>query len=178
MEINKIKLVLDRWQASLQSKNKKKDGVKSNFEDLFQSWKSAGASFEDLYETYLPLAIKAHLPVPAIARNTYIFVKSANKKFNKTEKEFIEDWHKSIHDCATETFFEFFKAPLFDEDNEPKVYGNMSAREYRSQRRYAEQFPILDTTELEKQWQENKYNLDIEDMIKNVLGGDKDETNS
>jgi hypothetical protein len=170
MENNNIKLILDQWQASLKSKDRKKDSVKTNFEELFQSWKNAGASFEDLYETFLPIAIKAHLPSSSIIRNTFNTVKHYNKKFDKSEKEFSEDWNKSIHDTATSTFFEYFKSPLFDQDDEPKVFGNMSAKEYKAQRRYAEQFPILDTTELEKQWQDSKYNLDIDDMIKNVLG--------
>jgi hypothetical protein len=152
--------------------------VRPNFEELFQKWKDIDSSFDDLYEAWLPKAVKAHQPVPSVARASYKKLKQTIRELDKTEKEFIEEWNKSIEDTATETFFEFFPPPKLDEDTEPKVFGNMSAREYKAQRRYAEQFPTLDTTELEKRWNEQQYNLDIEDLMKNILGEDSDETNS
>ena len=58
------------------------------------------------------------------------------------------------------------------------MFGNMSATEYRAQRRYSDPIPILKTDDLIKQWKAQKeYNLDVEDTLENVLG-DKDETNS
>jgi len=179
MEKNKvIEVIFSEWKASLKSRDRSQKSVKSNFEELFQRWKSANGSFDDLYENWLPKAIKAHQPTSSVAKNSYKKFKKIIPRFDKTEKEFIEEWNQSIEDKATETFFEFFPVPRFDEDNEPKVYGNMSAKEYHAQRRYAEQFPILDTTELEKYWQDKQYNLDIEVLLKNVLGSDKDEINS
>lgn len=178
MDKNKaIELILTEWIASLRTRDRTHKNVRPNFEDLFEKWKNIDASFDELYETYLPKAIKAHQPVPAVARNAY---KKLNQitKLDRSEKEFIEEWNKTIEDTGTSSFFEFFPPPIADQDNEPKVYGNMSAKEYRAQRRYAEQFPILDTTELEKRWENQQYNLDIDDMLKAVLGSDKDETNS
>lgn len=173
-----IELIFTEWKASLHSKDRSHKGVRPNFEELYEKWKRADASFEDLYETWLPRAIKAHLPSPSLARNMYKKFKRVIPSFDKTEKEFVEDWSKSIESTATETFFEYFPVPRLDEDDdEPKVFGSMSAKEYRAQRKYAEQFPILDTTELEKRWREQQYNLDIEDLLNNVLGSDH-ETNS
>jgi hypothetical protein len=179
MEKNKaIELIFAEWKASLKSRDRSQKSVRPNFEELFQRWKDTESSFDELYENWLPKAIKAHQPVASVARNSYKKFKQIIPRFDKTEKEFLEEWNQSIEDTATEAFFDFFPAPRLDEDNEPKVYGNMSAKEYRAQRRYAEQFPVLDTTELEKRWQDQQYNLDIEDLLKNVLGSDKDETNA
>lgn len=174
MDKNKnLELSLVEWTVSLKSRKRSKNHVKSNFEDLFQKWKDLGASFDDVYETLLPKAIKAHQPLPSIARSMYKNLKqTVGAKFDKSEKEFIEEWNASIEATGTETFFEFFPPTPIDHDPEPKVYGNMSATEYRAQRRYADQFPTLDTTELVKQWreQQEQYNLDIESVLKNVLG--------
>jgi hypothetical protein len=53
----------------------------------------------------------------------------------------------------------------------------MSATEYKAQRRYADQFPTLNTEELVKQWRsQQEYNMDVEDVLDNVLGGNKNET--
>ncbi len=38
-----------------------------------------------------------------------------------------------------------------DETTASRMYGNMSEMEYKLQRKYAESFPVLDTSELEKQ---------------------------
>lgn len=171
METSKlIELTFVEWKASLASRDRTRKSIRPNFEELFEKWNSLGAKFDDLYESYLPKAVKAHLPAPATARNTYKKLKATIPHFDKTEKEYIDEWFKSIEDIATESFFEFFSPPALDQDDEPKIYGNMSATEYKAQRRYADQFPTLDTTELEKQWNEQKYNFDVEDLLKNVLG--------
>ncbi len=174
----KLELILTEWVVSLSSKDKRKHtNVRSNFEELFEKWKNAEATFDELYESYLPKAIKAHQPLPVVARKSYQKFNKI-KKMEESEKEFIDNWNKSIEDMATTAFFDFFPPPTADQDDGPKVYGNMSAKEYRAQRRYADQFPTLDTTELEKQWREQQYNLSIEDMLKAVLGNDDNETNS
>lgn len=179
MENSKLlDLIFTQWSASLKSRDRSSNSVRPNFEDLFQKWKSAGITFDELYESPngispLQKAIKAHQPVDSVARKSYKKFKQIIKEFDKTYKEFIDEWNKSIEDTATETFFEFFPPPKLDDDNEPKVFGNMSAKEYRAQRRYAEQFPVLNTEELEKRWHEKQYNLDVEDLIKNVLGDEE-----
>lgn len=166
---NVVALIFQEWSSGLKFKDRTKNAVASNFEELFEKLKISGVSFEEAH-TILPRAVKAHLPVPAVARNSYKKLKSLVRDFDKTEKEYIEEWHKSIEDVATQAFFEFFPLPRLDEDNEPKAFGNMSAKEYRAQRKYADQFPVMDTTELEKRMLEQNHDLDIEDMLKNVLG--------
>lgn len=172
MDKNKqLDLILVEWIATLKSKDRSRKAVRPNFEDLFDKFKQAGASFDDLYETYLPKAIKAHMPLPSVARSTYKNLKLKVHGLDKTEKEFIDEWNASIEGTGTEVFFEFFPPNPVDHDPEPKVYGNMSATEYRAQRRYADQFPTLDTRELVKQWrQQSEYNLDVEGTLENVLG--------
>jgi hypothetical protein len=162
--MNNVDLIFQEWSSSLKSKNKTKGAV--YFDDLFEKFKSAGLSFEEAHAV-LPRAVKAHLPPPALARNVY---KKIKNNIDKTEKEFMEEWNKSIEDKATQSFFEFFPLPRFDDDDEPKQFGNMSAKEYRAQRKYADEFPVLDTTELEKRMKEQDHDLDIEDMLKRVLG--------
>jgi len=168
---NVLELVMQEWVASLKTKDRSAANVTPNFEELFEKLKNSGASFDEAHEL-LPKAIKAHQPVAGLARKQYKMLKQKVFDFDKTEKEFTDEWNKSIDDKGTAAFFEFFPLPKLDEDGEPKVYGNMSAKEYKAQRRYAEQFPILDTTELEKRMNEREYNLDIEDMLKHVLGED------
>ena len=165
---NVTSLIFQEWSASLKSKDRSKGAVTTNFEELFEKLKSSGASFEEAH-VILPRAIKAHLPLPAIARNSYKKLKSLVKNIDKSEKEYIDQWHKSIEDQGTQAFFEFFPLPKLDDD-EPKAFGNMSVKEYRAQRKYADQFPVLDTTELEKRMHDREYDLDIEDMLKSVLG--------
>jgi hypothetical protein len=176
--VDKIKLIeiaLVEWIAVLKSRDRARKAVRPNFEDLFQKWKDAGATFEDVYENFLPKAIKAHQPNPSVVRNTYKSLKQ-NTSLDKSEKEFADEWNSSIEGTGTEVFFEFFPATPVDHDPEPKVYGNMSATEYRAQRRYADQFPTLDTTELVKQWKkQQEYNLDVEDVLENVLGKEPNE---
>jgi len=172
-----IEITLTQWSAQFKSGSKKTKDARLNFEELFQKWKDLGAGFDDLYETYLPKAIKVHQPAAAVVRNTFKTLKSS---YGKTEKEFSDDWNASIEATGQDVFFEFFPAVPLDKDDEPKVYGNMSATEYRAQRRYADQFPTLDTTELVKAWREQKqYNPEVDDKLENILGGgNSDETNS
>lgn len=171
MDKNKqIEISLVEWIASLKSRDRSRKSVRPNFEDLFQKWKDLDASFDDVYETYLPKALKAHQPLASVARSTFKSLKSKNA-IDKSEKEFIEEWNDSIDGTGTEVFFEFFKATPADHDPEPKTHGNMSATEYKAQRRYADQFPTLDTAELIKAWKnQQEYNLDDEDLLKNILG--------
>lgn len=176
MEKNKtIELIFIEWKASLKSRDRSQKSVKPNFEDLFIKWKSAEASFDSLYENWLPKAIKAHQPVASVARSTHKKFKKLLVNFDKTEKEFVDEWNQSIEDVATQTFFEFFPATRLDDDNnEPKVYGSMSAKEYNLQRRYMESIPILDTTELEKEWRRESQSLDLDELLINVLGSNNE----
>jgi len=174
-KIELYKLILDEWIASFNSRDKKKASIRNNFEDLFQKWADAGASRDDLYTTLLSSAIETHYPNDNIAHSCYLKFKK-QPGFAKNEKSFITEWRKSIKDTATEAFFEYFPVTI-QSDSGPKVFGSMSAKEYRAQRAHAESFTLLDTTELEKQWLQDTQDINFNDMFENVLG-EKDETNS
>lgn len=175
MDKTKLDLILEKWIASLKFKDRSFGNVANNFEELFEELKVADATFEEAH-AILAKAIKAHLPAPAVARNAYKSLKAIGK-VDLSFQEYIEEWHKSISDVATDSFYVWYPIETDDEDKEPPVYGNMSVKEYRKQRAYADSFPTLDTTELETRMKNRQYNLDIEDLIENILGN-KDETNS
>jgi len=171
METSKaINTIFDIWVLSLIGRDRSKRCIRPNVEELFQSWIDVGASFEDLYETWLPRAIKAHFPSQEVAKAFYVKVKmfkSAHLK--KSESTFYKDWHTGIKDEITQVFLEYFPAPTLESSEGPKIYGSMSAREYGLQRKHADSYPILDTTELEKQWHAQDNTLDLEELIKQVM---------
>ena len=171
---NNADFIFERWKASLRSKDRSKHAVAGNFDELFEDLKKEGIDFNAAH-VILSKAIKAHLPPSGVARHTYKLL-CKNPNFAKSEKEFIEDWHQGIADTASDSFYAFFKIREEDvEDDGPKIYGNMSAREYAKQRHYADSIPKLDTRELERQWKEAVYNSE-EDLL-NVLGELNGKTN-
>jgi hypothetical protein len=168
-------LIFERWRVSLRSRDRSKGAVSGNFDELFEELKKDGVDFNTAY-AILPKAIKAHQPAPFLARNMYKELKLV-AKIKVDEKEFIENWNQSISDKGTESFFSFFDFKE-EEPEEPLVYGNMSAREYRAQRKYAESFPILDTSELEKRFNSVVESSLADEDILNVFGaGSNGETN-
>ena len=171
-----LEIALVEWCASLKSRDRSRKSVRPNFEELFEKWKNLDASFDDVYETLLPKAIKAHQPSSSVARSTYKMLKQKTT-IDKSEKEFVDEWNESIEATGTEAFFEFFPAMPIDHDPEPKTFGSMSATEYRAQRRYADQFPTLNTDELVKQWRNQQEYNPIEDSILENILGDDNETN-
>ena len=173
MSDNVFELIVEEWEANLKQRDRSAAAIDGNFEEVFESLHAAGASFDEA-RALLPRVIKAHQPSTAVARNTYKCTKSSPRGSYFTEKEFIDQWNKDIADKGTSAFYSIFPRPKKkdeDDDGEPKVYGNMSAREYRAQRRHADQFPILNTEELEKKMLSGTYNP-MED-IANILGNKK-----
>jgi hypothetical protein len=162
-----LDLIYEKWKASLREKDRSKDFVSTNFDELFDVLNSAGATFEEAH-AFLPQAIKVHLPSPGLAKATWKLVKNNQNNLEVSEKEFIDSWHKDIGDKATNSFYHIYSLPEDkDEDPEPKVYGNMSVREYKLQRKHAESYPILDTEELERRLQSETY-----DPAEDILGED------
>lgn len=178
MSASNFDLIFEEWEANLKTKDRSAGAVSSNFEELFDALKAAGANFDEA-RALLPKATKAHQPAPALARNTYKNAKSSPKVSGFSEKEFIDQWNKDIADKATGAFYSVFprpKAKNEDDDGEPKVYGSMSVKEYKAQRRHADAYPILDTEELEKKMMQGTYNP-IED-IASILDKKKDSNGS
>lgn len=175
MTTSNLEFILEEWIANLKNKDRSASVVESNFEEFFEALKRANASFEEAHDL-MPKAIKAHLPNPGIVRNVYKNLKHQGKISDLTEKEFTDNWNKDITDKGTNSLYSVFPRPKSsieeDEDPEPKVYGSMSIKEYKSQRRHAEQYPILDTEELERKIMSSSYNP-IED-IASILNKKKD----
>lgn len=168
MTINQLELIFLQWSSSLKFKDRKRHMVAANFDELFESLKNANASFEEAH-AILPRAIKAHQPTKPVAHNSYKSLKN-RKLIDCSEAEFVDQWNKSIADTATHSFFEWFPLPKDEDDDEPKLFGSMSAKEYRKQRNHAESFPILNTKELVAQWKNRSEDTELEILMKQVLG--------
>lgn len=144
-------------------RDRSKDAVQGNFEELFNSLKSEGLTLEAAYE-YLPKAIKAHSPPVGLIKNTY---KKHRAKLTMPEKEFEESWLKNIADKASAAFFEVFPVEVKVEETDPIIYGSMTAKEYKAQRKHADQYPILDIEEMQRRLQANAYDpmQDLETLL-------------
>lgn len=166
---NNLDLIFDEWKANLKQKDRASAAVTGNFEELFEELKRANATFDEVH-AMLPKIIKAHLPPPGLARSIYKTSKTNPKTAAQSEKEFIDKWNQDIDDKGTAAFFDTFPRPKVksDDDGEPKVYGQMSAKEYKAQRKYADSFPRLDTEALERAMIDQTYNP-MEDL-ENILG--------
>lgn len=154
--ISKQDLIFQEWVASLSDRDKTRNAVRGNFEDLFSRMKQDGATLESSYE-YIAKAIKAHSPSASLIKNVYKKMKVSGG-MTTSEKDFGENWCKDIGEVANAAFFEIF--PLeqkVEEPEEPAIYGNMTAKEYKVQRKHADFYPRLDTEFLEKQLQDKAY---------------------
>lgn len=168
-----LDLIFEEWKANLRQKDRSAASVSNNFDELFGELKRAGASFDEAH-SILPKAIKAHQPTLGLAKNVYKVVKSNPKIAACSEKDFIDQWNEDIVAKGTSSFYDNFPRPKLneDDDGEPKIYGQMSVKEYKAQRRYADSFPRLDTEALERAMVPNSYNP-AEDLD-NILGKNKD----
>lgn len=169
MTLSNAQLIFERWESTLNPARRKHNMLSSTLDELFEELKSDGTSFDDA-RAILAQTIKVMQPAQSVVKVIY---KNRSKEAwmkEKSEKEFVEEWVKGVVTKCNESFYAFFeiKSKDDDDDKEPKVYGNMSAREYTAQRRYAESFPVLDTAALEERMnQAIQYNLD---NAINILG--------
>jgi hypothetical protein len=162
-------VIFQRWKALLNARDKSYGSISGNFEELFNDFKQAGVLFETAHE-YLPKAIKAHQPTASLAKSVF----KARHKIGlfTDEKGFYDSWIQDIEDKGVTAFFEIYPIKSDEdkeeEDPEPKVFGNMSATEYKAQRKYADQFPVLNTEELEQKMQSGTYDptKDIAQILK------------
>ena len=158
MPTSNLDLIYERWKASLREKDRSREFVSGNFDELFDAFNSAGATFEEAH-SYLPQAIKVHLPSPGVVKAIWKQSKGNPANADLTEKEFAEGWNKDIADKATNSFYHIYKLPSDEDiDPEPKVFGSMSEKEYKAQRKNVSTYPILDTEELEARFQSGIYN--------------------
>lgn len=139
-------LLFQKWKASLPNRDRSKEAVRINFEELFSDLQAEGMVFEEAH-TLLPKAIKAHYPTSSHVKNAWKKWKHLGKWDN--EKVFEEEWCQDIANKAEAAFFEIFPLkttapPKVVKVEEPKQHGNMSAQEYKMMREYAESIPNFD----------------------------------
>ncbi len=148
-----LDIIFQEWSASLGNQRAlTSDSIGPNFEDIFTSFQKAGASFEEAHY-YLPKVIKSHTPNKAVIKATY----ARGRKF-QSEKEFEEQWIKSITNKATGIFFELFPRPIPESERGANVprhpvvtqLGSFSAAEYRDYREYADGFEAFTQDDLDK----------------------------
>lgn len=149
--------------------------MSANFDELFEKLKVEGVPY-DLAHALVQRASIAHRPNKFILNIAFKGVKASGS--GQSLQEFETDWKTLIEDAATVSFHDFFKTELDDPDEEPLKergnYGNMSEKEYRAQRKHADSYPTLDTTELEKLFLER--NKEVQDIdVEDVLGEDSAE---
>ncbi len=164
-------LILEKWVASLQSRDRSNKSVPGNMDDLFEKLCKADVPFEVAHDEVLPKAIKAHLPSPGVARAVY---KRCKDHTEHSEKEFVESWHNSIRDAATESFYSFYRIKA--EEDQPKRYGGLTLKDHRQQQRYVESFETVNVSEIEAKIKELA-DMNIDDIL-NVLGYPDGETDS
>lgn len=153
---SEAELLFLKWKTDLATMDRSSASVESNFFILFSQMCLRSIPIDNALKI-LPRAIKAHQPSDTVLKRTWFLLDPAKKKKRKYDS-FCEDWLQSIENKGNNAFFEAYPTWMSEETPEqeddtsaPKMYGNMSEREYKLQRKYAESFPILDTSELEKQ---------------------------
>lgn len=167
------KLIFQEWKTLLSKKDRSFSYVESNFEELFQQLKDSGVDFNEAH-SLLPGAIKAHQPHISLARKVYQNIKKfGGEGSSYTEKEFIEKWNEDIANKGSSAFFSIYPVDKPVVKEEPKMYGKLTLKEHRQQLDYLKQFPVLNTSSLEKNLNSDLYNP-LDDM-KNILGGEDNE---
>lgn len=153
MLLSKPELIFQQWKASLAERDRSKGAVQRNFEEIFDSLKAEGLSFEEAY-AWLPKAIKAHCPTSGHVKNAWKKWKHFNKWSN--EKELEDQWRRDIENAAEIAFFNLYPVEIKStpkehaEEKDPAVYGSLTAEQYKIQREYAESWPRVDISEIEQ----------------------------
>ena len=144
--------IFTRWAAELRDKDRSWDNVRTNFEDLFFDLHKADVPFNEANEFLKPAIIK-HFPSLSTAKRTWNKHRHSEQNEGVSFQEWLDEWKRNIDDMGVQAFHSIYSLPS-DASEEVKkqenLYGSMSAKEYRLQRRYAESFPELDTDILEK----------------------------
>lgn len=152
-------LLFEQWKSSLVERDRRTPSVQGNFEELFDVLKSEGLVLESAYD-YLPKAIKAHSPSTSLVKTMFKKLKGSPKFQYSNEHEFEEQWIKDIADRANVAFFNVFPVQTKksnDAEEEPPMFGSMTAKEYKLQRSHADSFPRLNIEDIKRQRQESNY---------------------
>lgn len=137
-------LLFEEWKSSLLERDKSKDALEENFDDLFYEFEKSAIDFDTAHE-FLEKAIAAHYPNKSVINRIYKRVKS-QIEHTMSKDEFEEDWKRLIYDTACKTFYSRFK--LEKQKKADTLPSGMSRSEYKKQRAYADSFPELDLSQL------------------------------
>ena len=170
--------IFNKWKASLSERDRSKKNVKVNFDDLWYELWAASIPY-DIAELYLKEASAAHMPNHYMAQRTYKNLKTLT--FGQSFKEWIDDWKSDITDKCNNAFYERFPIEELENREPPKPVADeapigMDKAEYKRQRRYIEQFPVIDLKkarkkmeEIERQMEENEDGsfdpIDLEELL-------------
>ena len=135
----KAELILHKWKMDLRTKPRTKDYVTANFDELVEKWYRCNVPIETAKELFSN-AIKAHFPTQGCARAVFNKIRSTTKM---SEREFLDSWNKNIEVQAYQSFYSYYDLDLPPEPVK-KQYGQMSEREYKLQRAYADSFESID----------------------------------
>ena len=166
-----VKNIFEKWSADLRTKDRGWSKVSANFDELFYELTTNSVPFDEAH-AIIDQAIKSHLPNNAVARKTY----DASDRKGVSFQEWVEEWKKGISDFAKSAFYTYYRADgeSPEKEEEQKKFGNMSEKEYRLQRAYAESFPVFDTRHLQQKMKEGK--LETLDDYLEALGFDPEST--
>jgi len=106
MALTKSDLIFQQWKASLPTRDRSKGATQLNFEELFSDLKAEGVSCDEVHETFLPKAIKAHYPSTIHVRNAWKKCKQYGKW--SSEKELEDTWKQETESSAKLAFFNVF----------------------------------------------------------------------
>lgn len=170
-------LLFEQWKASLVERDRRTPSIQGNFEELFDILKNEGIELEAAHD-FLSKAVKAHSPSSLLVKNMYKKLKSGPKFQWGTEREFEEQWIKDIGDRANVAFFNVFPIQTKKthvEEEEPPMFGSMTAKEYKLQRDHADAYPRLDIDEIKRQRQELNYDplADMQNLLGKTNGDSK-----
>lgn len=177
MPVSKNDLIFQQWKASLAERDKSKGAVQRNFEELFDSLKAEGMEFEEAY-SLLPKAIKAHYPASSHVKNAYKKWKYLNKW--NSEKELEDQWRQDIENSAQVAFFNVYPVEVkstpkkTEEEKDPIIFGSMTAEQYKIQREYAEEWPRVDLSEIEKRINDEYDPMNEVDYLFGAKSGDNE----
>jgi hypothetical protein len=143
--------------------------VDGNFDVLFCNLKNSKVNF-DLAHEIMNKAIIAHYPNQSIIDNVYKRINATLK--GKTKQEFSDDWKESISASGKRMFYSQYDIEGSAKE-EKKEYGSMSAREYRLQRKHAEEFPLIDWEKIELKPMSEDDIKELENLIKNFGGSNE-----
>jgi len=169
-------LLFEQWKATLAGRDRRSASVQGNFEELFEILKSEELSLEGAFE-YMPKAVKAHAPSASLIKTMFKKLRASPTFPFASENDFGENWVGEIEAKAKIAFFNVFPVPIkkkIVEVEEPPLFGNMTAKEYKMQREHADAFPRLTVEEIQRRraLAAAAANYNPMDEIDSILGKD------